>query len=177
MSFEKGTILANDPSTRGWGLAVIDFYGNVIDVECVKTGKENKVRRIRKGDDDMRRISEINQVIKKFIEDYNVIHIVSELPHGSQSASSAKSIGMVAATVQTWADARNLSIEWFSENDVKKHLFGRSSVTKQEMIDKIKSIRSVPWKKFQYKNEGIADALGVYEFALKDSSVIKLLMK
>ena len=171
----KQTVLTNDPSTRGWGMAVIDFDGNVLAVECIKTGKQNKVRRIRKGDDDMRRVSEINQVIKRLIEDYNVIHLLSELPHGSQNAGAAKSIGMVAAMMQTWADSKNLSIDWFSENDVKKYLFGRSSVTKQEMINKIKTIRDVPWTDTQYKDEGIADAIGIYEFALVSSSTVKIL--
>ncbi|MGV9142118.1 MAG: hypothetical protein ACOC1X_04195, partial [Promethearchaeota archaeon] len=89
-------ILANDPSTRGWGWVVISTDGKVLDAGCIKTEAENKKRRIRKGDDDIRRVSEINSVLQDVFYKYDIIYIVSELPHGSQSASSMKMVGWVS---------------------------------------------------------------------------------
>jgi Holliday junction resolvasome RuvABC endonuclease subunit len=167
-------ILACDPSLTAWGYAVVDWEGNVLDVGCIKTEPENKKRKIRKGDDSVRRVSEINNMLQSLIEQYHINYILTELPHGSQNASAARMIGYVVGMLQTWSDSLRIGIEWYSEDDVKKYLFNRRSVTKSEMINKIKTKIKVNWYNIKYKDEAIADALGVYLTALNQSSALKL---
>src|SRR6056297_3054439 len=98
-------ILTNDPSLTAWGWAIIDWQDNVIQTGCIKTKPDYKKKRIRKGDDTVRRLSEISQKLIKLINHYNVQYILSELPHGSQNANAAVMIGATTGIVQTLADA------------------------------------------------------------------------
>lgn len=173
--FQKGTILTNDPSLTGWGWAVLDYAGQVLDCGCIKTESESKARRIRKGDDRVRRISEINHALIDIIRSYNVKIILSELPHGSQTASAAVMIGITAGIAQTIADCFAMSIEWYSEGDAKKHLLNKRSATKQEIINAIASHYDVTWFDVKYKDEAVADAMAIYHLAQEESSVIKMM--
>lgn len=169
------TILTNDPSMTGWGYAVIDYDGNILFTGCIKTVPKHKKLRIRKGDDTIHRISEINTILKGVIRIYNVKYILSELPHGSRNASAAVMIGLVAAIAQTFADALDLGIEWYSEGDVKKFMLGKQAATKQEMIDAVEI--KTDWKHTgtKYKDEAVADALGVYLTAMNESPALKMM--
>lgn len=170
-------ILACDPSLAAWGYAVIDLEGNILDADCIKTKKENKKRGIFKGDDNVRRIDELLDVFMQIIENYHINYIVSELQHGSQNSSAAIGIGATTAILQTISRCNKIGIEWFYERDIKKFLFNRESVTKTEMIEKIKTKLNVNWCNIKYKNEAIADALGIYLTALDKSSALKLFIK
>lgn len=167
-------ILTNDPSFTAWGWAVVNMKGMVEAVGCIKTEPESKKRRIRKGDDTVRRISEINHVLMEIIGRHNVQCIISELPHGSQNAQAAVMIGAVAAIVQTIADVKGLPVDWYSEQDAKKHLLGKKSATKKEVIDSISKIYKVPWKGVKYHDEAVADAMAVYNVAKTQNQIIKM---
>ncbi len=166
-------ILTNDPSMTAWGWALVTFNGEVKKIGCIKTETEHKKRRIRKGDDTCRRISEINQQLLDLIYKNNVALIVSELPHGSQNAAAAVMIGVVTGVAQTIADTLSIPIEWYSEQDSKKNVLKKKSATKQEMIDEIDKRLNVPWFNIKYKDEAVADALAVYITARDQSSIIK----
>jgi len=168
------TILTNDPSFRAWGYAVLDTEGQIFEAGCIKTEPEQKKRRIRKGDDTVRRISEINKTLLEIIRRYNVNYILSELPHGSQNASAAAMIGGVTAVMQTLSDSLGIAIEWYSEADAKKCLSGQRSMTKQATIDCINEYYRVPWTGKKYKDEAIADALAIYDVAKNYSNIFKL---
>lgn len=169
-------LLTNDPSLTAWGYAVIDpLSKKVIEAGCIKTAPENKKRRIRKGDDTIRRVTEINHTLIKLIRNYNIQFIISELPHGSQNASAAVMIGIVTGIVQTMADVLDLPIEWYSEADAKKHLLNKKSATKSETINAIKKVHDVPWTGIKYKDEAIADAMSIYYVASYESSLLKMI--
>ena len=172
-----GTILANDPSITAWGWVVLDWQENIQDLGCIKTEPSQKKQRIRKGDDTVRRINEINRVLLRMIKHYNVQYILSELPHGSQNARAAVMIGVVSGIAQTISDTLKIGIEWYSENDAKKCLFDRKSVSKQEMIVKIKTLYDVLWTNTKWRDEGIADALAIHNAAMEMSSTLRLLKK
>lgn len=167
-------ILSNDPSITAWGWSVVNWNGKIIDAGCIRTKSEHKKRRIRKGDDTVRRISEVNKKLKEIVDNHNINYILSELPHGSQSASAATMIGIVTGIIQTISDFEDIGIEWYSQGDVKKCLFGRQSVTKREMIEKIDELYKVPWKDVKYRDEAIADSMGVFHTFTEKSSVFKL---
>ncbi len=166
-------VLTNDPSLTAWGWAILDHHGRVMQAGCIKTKPEQKKRRIRKGDDNMRRISEINHVLKKIIEGYNINYIVSELPHGSQNASAARMIGMVAGICQTISDWTDIAIDWYSEGDAKKALLGKISATKKEIQTAVDAVYDVKWTGVKYKDEAIADALAIHFVAIEQSAVLK----
>lgn len=170
----KKTVLALDPSLTAFGWAVLQG-ATVLDAGCVKTETSGKKSRIRKTDDRMRRVSEINAVLCEKIRMYDVAYIVSELPHGSQSAVAAIAIGLVAGQVQGIADALEIGIEWFSEGDSKNHLLGKRSASKGETIAAVDKVYGVPWAKANYINEAIADSISIYHVARHMSPTIKFL--
>lgn len=171
----EGAILSNDPSFTAWGWVVLDFKGNILDVGCIKTEPEHKKRKIRKGDDTVRRIGQIDDTLNILIKKWNVLLVLTELVHGSQNASAAVMMGAVTAIVKSTCDALAVPVEWYSEHDAKVHLFGKRAVTKRDMIIKIAERYDVPWTETKYKDEAIADALAIYDVALISSSVLRFL--
>ena len=167
-------VLTNDPSITAWGYAVLDGNAKVLSTGCIKTEPMYKKRRTRKGDDVVRRVSEINSRLLQVIKHYKVGYILTELPHGSQNASAAVMIGIVTGIVQTLSDALEIGVEWYSEMDAKKCLLGKNSATKRETINAIAEKYDVPWTGTKYKDEAIADALSVHYVASKQSSVLQL---
>lgn len=167
------TIMAYDPSLTGWGWVILKVDGTVVACGCIKTEPQNKVRRIRKGDDDIRRISEINNILLRRIRHHKVSYFLSELPHGSQSSSAAKMIGITSAVAQTQAQVLDIPIEWYSEGDAKKALLGKISATKAETIEAIDNQYAVPWMAHKYQNEAVADAMAIFHVALEQSSFLK----
>lgn len=169
-------ILANDPSMTAWGWAVLTSFGVVVDCGAIKTLPSHKKLGIRKGDDRARRITEINQELLTIIEKYKIKLIVSEQPHGSQSAVAAVMIGITAGIVQTIGNCLDIAVEWYSEGDAKKAISGKRSVDKDEMVilarDKYKD---VAWRNVKWVDQAIADALAVFYVANQQSALIKLL--
>jgi len=167
-------VLSFDPSLTAFGWAVI-CNNQPIDFGCIKTEPSGKMLRIRKGDDRVRRISEISQRIKEVIQKYKIVLIVSEQPHGSQSAVAATSLGLVTGAVQAISDFTNIPIEWFNEADCKKNLLHKAAASKKETINAINALYTVKWTGVGYKDEAIADSIAVYHVARKKSPIVQYL--
>jgi Holliday junction resolvasome RuvABC endonuclease subunit len=158
-----------------WGWAVIK-NNKVIACGCIKTAPDYKKKRIRKSDDTLRRVSEINSELSRIMFDYNVNYILSEAPHGSQNAQAAVMVGMVAGILQTMADLLSKPIEWFSEMESKKALLGKKSASKNETIQMIKKLYpETKFKNVKYFDEAVADAVSIYFCACKLSPTIKMM--
>lgn len=168
-------IMTNDPSLTAWGYAILNNRSQVLKVGCLRTEPRAKKLRIRVGDDNVRRISELNINLIELIETHNVRYLLAELPHGSQMAKGAQMIGMVTGILQAIADCKRLGIEWYSEGDAKTCLLGRRSVTKSQTIDAIEQHYTIPWTRYKYANEAIADAMAVYHVATTQSSVLRFI--
>ena len=166
-------VMAHDPSMTAWGWSVLKA-GKVIDRGCIKTEPKHKKLRTRKGDDTCRRISEITQMLLEKVQEHSVNYFLSELPHGSQSASAAIMIGIVTGIAQTIADTLGIGIEWYSEGDSKMNALGKHSASKDEMIQAMDTLYDVEWFGIKYKDEAVADALAIHAIALKQSSTLKL---
>jgi Holliday junction resolvasome RuvABC endonuclease subunit len=169
-------ILALDPSLRAFGFAVINAAGEVLETGCIKTEPQYKKLRTRVGDDRCRRISELNNQLLTIIGKHNIQYIVSEQPHGSQSAGSAIMVGITLGIIQTLSDTLDIGVEWYSETDAKKALLNKNSASKKETIEAIKQLYSVKWDNVKYKDEAVADALAVHNVAMKQSNVLKLMI-
>jgi len=170
----KPRILACDPSFTAWGWAVLE--GHLVQAAgVIVTKPEAKKRRIRVGDDDVRRVGELISQLVRVIEKYNVTFIVTELPHGSQNSRGAIMIGVVLGTLQSFNILLNIPVEWYSENDAKKALLGRISATKQQVIDAIADLYEVYWTGVKYHDEAVADALAIYYCAECNSPTLKFM--
>ena len=170
-------ILTNDPSMTAWGWAVINREGRILATGCIKTKTEGKKRRIRKSDETTQRASEIIMKLLEVIRAFDIKLILSESPHGSQNASAAVMIGMVAGIEQAIADTLGIGIEWYSEGDSKKALLGKISATKLETIHAVVAKLHYAPCGTKYIDEAIADALSVYYCATKYSSTLKMIKR
>ena len=172
---EMRAILALDPSLTAFGWAVV-ADGKPVQVGCIKTLPSNMKRGIRTGDDRCRRITEICDKLWYLKSYYEPELIVSEQPHGSQSAISAVMIGICLGMIQTFADLSALPLEWYLEGECKKSLLGKRSATKQEIIDAILTkYPSLELPEAKYQQEAICDAMAVYHHASRVSNIIKFL--
>lgn len=171
------TVMAHDPSITAWGWAIVDAEKNLIDSGCIKTEPNHKKQRIRKGDDSVRRIVEIGTLLNEKIKQHNVRYMVSELPHGSQSAVAAIMIGAVTGLLVGLATPAQIPIDWFSEADAKKALLQKTSATKQETIDAIGRLMPINWSGIKYIDEAVADALAVFHVATKQSPILQYFLK
>lgn len=170
-------ILVNDPSICAWGFAIL-CQNKIMETGCIKTTGGGKKMRIRKGDDTIRRIREINQVLLRVIKKWDIAYMVSELPHGSQNASAAVMQGIVSGIMQTLSDSLEIGCEWYSEGDSKKCLLGKNSAEKKETIDAISKLYGTQWKSgTKYIDEAVADALSIHYVASKQSSTLQLFNK
>lgn len=173
---QKPRVIAFDPSLTAFGYVVMEG-SVVIQKGCIKTTPANKKLRIRKGDDRMHRINEIAKQLLPIIQNNNVVYIVSELPHGSQSAVAAIALGLVNGMVGGISAALGIPVEWFSEADAKLEMLGKRSSTKQEMIDACVEEYGADWVTgTKYKDEAVADSLAIYAVAVSESPVISYLM-
>lgn len=177
---KANTILACDPSLTGWGWAIINWDGSVVDSGMIKTEPMHKKMRIRVGDDFARRLKEIIKVLFDNITKHKVNYMVCELPHGSQNAAAAKMTGAVPSIMETLSVTLDVGLEWYSEADGKKAVLGKSSGSKDDMVYAIKKLfPDVYFKEVGAKavNEAIADSLACYYVASIQSNVMKMLKK
>jgi Holliday junction resolvasome RuvABC endonuclease subunit len=156
-------ILSNDPSLAGWGWAVTDG-DEVLEIGCIKTVSEHELLKISKPMARTLRVSEIAVQLLEVIRRHNVSLIISELPHGSQNASAAISIGITIGILQTLSDSLNIPIQYLSEGDSKKALLGKRHAEKSETLDAIKKLYNVTWSGTKFRDEAVADALSIHNY-------------
>jgi Holliday junction resolvasome RuvABC endonuclease subunit len=171
---KKVSVICFDPSFTAWGYCVFS-QGQCTAVGVIKTSSESKQRRIRKGDDRIRRINEIATLLNDLLIEHNVKLMLCELPHGSQSASAAVMVGAVSGIVETLSVCRGIPAEYYSEGDTKQRLLHKRAASKDEMIAAIKKQYTIPFTGVGYRDEAIADAVAVYHEARYSSSSLKLL--
>ena len=171
----ESRILTNDPSFTAWGWAVLNGKGEVLAIGCIQTKPEHKKTRVRVSDDRTRRAIEIVQELLRLIAKYKINYIVSESPHGSQNASAAVMIGIVAGILAAIGECLQIPVEYYSEQDSKKALLGKKAATKDDMIEAIDRVYEVAWHKVKYFDEAVADALAVHYVASKQSQILKMM--
>lgn len=170
------TILALDPSITAFGWCLFSLDGKPKEAGCIKTAPSPKKLKVRKGDDRVRRIKEINTKLLQIIKGNNVALIVTEQPHGSQSAVSALMIGIVLGVIQTLSDCKSIPVEWYSEGDCKKFVVGKRVASKDEIKTTVSKIYTdIPFTGTGYIDEAIADSVAVYHAACCSSDFLQLL--
>jgi Holliday junction resolvasome RuvABC endonuclease subunit len=86
-------------------------------------------------------------------------------------------MGIVTGIMQTIADCKKISLEWYSEGDSKKCLLGKRAAIKKDTKQAIAKLYPMIWTGTGYKDEAIADAMAVYHVATFNSSILKYLNK
>jgi len=170
-------ILSNDPSLTAWGWSVYDTISKrIISYGVFKTAPSPKKLKIRKGDDRVRRVQELSENLLKVIKEYRVDYIISELPHGSQSAVAAVMIGLCIGVLQSLSTSLSIPIEWYYEMDCKSMIFGRRDVSKEQVMSKMYTEFALPISppKTMVEKEAVADSLSILYTAMRCSEVIKL---
>jgi Holliday junction resolvasome RuvABC endonuclease subunit len=169
-------ILACDPSFTAWGWAVFQNHTR-IDSGCIKTEPSPKKNKVRKGDDRIRRIGELYDILLEVIQSHKIDFIVAELPHGSQNAQAAIMMGSVAAILMGFDKLLGIPVEWYTEDDAKKTLLGRKSASKADVIAAVEETFDDRITGFKYVQEAIADAMAIYNVAQKNSPTLKILLR
>jgi Holliday junction resolvasome RuvABC endonuclease subunit len=168
--------LACDPSFTAWGWVVFQNHTR-IDSGCIKTESSPKKNKVRKGDDRIRRIGELYDILLEVIQSHKIDFIVAELPHGSQNAQAAIMMGSVAAILMGFDKLMGIPVEWYTEDDAKKALLGRKSASKAEVIAAVEAAFEDSITGFKYVQEAVADAMAIYNVAQKNSPTLKILLK
>ena len=177
-AMKEKCILACDPSLTAWGFVVMTWDGEVMPWRgCIQTAKSPKKVNMRAGDDLVRRVSEINRRLLEVMNTVDVKMIVSELPHGSQSAAGARMIGAVVGILQTISDVERIPLEWYSERDAKVSAGLKPSASKEEVVTNIRHRYNL---RFDYSTnserkiaEAQSDAMLIYHCARVHSPFLK----
>ena len=180
-------VMAVDAAFTHVGVAVVELGvrrqdDRVLACVCVKTEKSAARRNIRVADDDAERCIVIYKALEETAAEYGVAALVAELPGGSQSARSAKTLGMATAILACFSQASGLPSVWTTPDKGKLAFTGTKTASKDDMINKACSLwgPTLPFKRdgkgriIKDSAEHVADALAAFEAAAGDS-IIKML--
>lgn len=125
-------VLAFDPSMRNWGCVVADISNGVVTVLhhetiSIDSYKSSKAQQLLEIADETFRI------IVRLVKQYKPLLILTELPHGSQSAQGMKSYAF-SITILGTICALGIPLKTYSAYDVK-HTVGSNTATKKEVVN------------------------------------------
>lgn len=168
-------ILAVDPSIRATGYVVFqrestDHEFEPVEGSCVKTQKSDDYDKV--GQDRLRRIGLVNHALGLVIRRRHIEHVVSELPMGTQSASAAKTLGLVTGAVKAICDVKDLPVDFYNDKMCKASVFNES-VDKDEVVEAMKEEYpdSYIWTDTKYRDEAMADSIVVFKTAMKEGDI------
>ena len=182
----KITVLGIDPSLTNMGLCVgeIDTLHHAVGIHCmevtllhlVRTEVQNK-KTVRKSSDDLRRAQELHTELHRVIAKHKPQMIFTEVPSGSQSAVSAKGLGIAVGVL---ASITRPLIQ-VSQQEVKMASVGKKTASKEEMIDwATRLYPEAEWLTHRGKlvahNEHLADAVAVINAGICTDEFKRLLV-
>lgn len=156
-------ILYCDPSAAAFGYAIMDG-DRYVSGGMRKLTPEGK-------DSLARKCLAISMNCLTMLDELTRTHaigaVVTELPHGSQSAVAAWYLSTVNSTLYVYCMLKGIPITHISESDAKKTLHGRSrGVEKQETVDRLIDI----YPSFSYIPANVRTKVELY--AIADSLAI-----
>jgi Holliday junction resolvasome RuvABC endonuclease subunit len=185
-------VLALDPSFRNTGYVVFEIVGiaeRILEQGLVKTEKNDKKRKVRASDQRVEQVQILINGLRDVIQRHKPKLIIAELPtSGGKSANAVASMAIAQTVCGAIAAYEDLPYEWVTPTENKKSLTGKKTASKEEMMQA--AIKLYPHlkgvythTKGQYKGklrnefEHVADAIGAFEAAKQNSSIIRLLRK
>ena len=129
-------LLSLDVGFRAMGYVLID-KSEIMDLGLWTTKKTTK-KTTRVSDDHAEQSKFLAICLDDYIYKKKIEGIIGELPSGgAQSAKAIKFMGSAISIVASVAALNDLPTEWCSPGDVKKSVTGRSSASKEEIMNAI----------------------------------------
>lgn len=158
-------ILAIDPSLTATGWVRCEFEHGELIVHakgCIRTKPSAKKLRLRKGDDDHRRIGVIWRELRAAAKGCSAI--ASEQPAGfAKGARAARAVAMSLAVVSCLGQADGREVLWFQPAEAKRAATGKATASKAEVRDA--AVAHTPTLlaglTAEPEREAVADALSV----------------
>lgn len=137
----------------------------MVQWDVIQTQPQNKVKGIRKLDDDMERVKQLSlglrEVCYKFQNENIKFMAVAEMPHGgAQSSRAARAMGISSAVAVSVFSMCEIPIEFVYPQDAKLALTGNKNASKDDMI--YKAVESLEGE-YEPDTKG-----GVYKFSVGD---------
>jgi Holliday junction resolvasome RuvABC endonuclease subunit len=168
-------VLALDPAMVNTGVVIFDDL-RVIHTQTIKNSSPL---------DGVAKWMSLQQnyaiELNSIIQEHQPGIVVSEYPHGFQSANAARGLSTVSGIISGLCMAHGIPLRFYTEYDVKKVLFGHSKgISKAEMMARVLGI----FQRFSYiplvkgkpptvnSFQHVADALGVLTVYLKQEGII-----
>ena len=129
-------VLAFDPSMRNWGCVVANWSNKkltIIHTETISIDSFASAKNIQL----LEIASEMYKQLSTLIENYRPDAIISEIPHGSQSANAMKSYAFVITILGIIATL-GIPFKTISAYDVK-HVVGSDNPSKKQIVEWVSS--------------------------------------
>jgi len=131
-------VVGQDPSMNNWGLAAayVDletFEIDVIEIEVIVNLKKDisTNKNVRRNSLDIERTKDLNRGIQAFLNKHDPVCTMIEVPHGAQSFSSGKGMGICLGLL----GAQSFNMIQLSERECKISAIGKNKGTKKEVIE------------------------------------------
>lgn len=130
---DKITVLGMDPAMSNWGYAkgTLDLTTMKVEIDrvwTVVTEKASAKKKVRVSSDDIERARTLSEALEEACQDVQIAF--AEIPHGSQSASGAKSRNMCIGILGQC----RVPLVQLQEQDVKLRTTGKKTATKADAI-------------------------------------------
>lgn len=137
----------------------------------------------------IKRVQEITRELERLIETYDIKAIVVELLEGSQNSKAARTFGLVEGMLAVVLEKHQLPFYTYRAMAVKKTLTGRKTASKDSIIEAVKELFPLFFKKQKFRRsksprkgtliwpselEHIADSMGLIAHA-EDQEDFRLL--
>lgn len=173
-------LLALDPSKTATGWVIYDSEKDrVIGTGCFKASmeKDKKKEFSRKTEIYKREQLSFVEFLTKLKVRYGIEKVITEYPHGSQSATASWALSMVNSTIQTFTQlVLGVPAVTYLESDCKRANFDTNKVSKEETMEAMMEKYCPKGYKphthhgriTKTQNEDICDALLVLNTYLKE---------
>ena len=136
-------------------------YGDITLPELIKV-YEDRLLCKAVALDRVRRSDLLCDKIIELIKEYDITHIIAELPSGSQSAEAANMLGMATSTFSSTVRTLKIKRSFVTPHQVKMILCNKRTAQKEEIMARVRELYpDCAFPKYIYKFEHIADAVGV----------------
>ena len=141
----------------------------------IATEANPRKQKIRSADCDMERVMEATRQLAAVVKRHDIKRMAVEVPSGAQSAAAMKFLSMAASIAACTAAHFDLFVEFYSPQDVRRALCGKSSASKEEAAAVAEAAYPQVLEQFptKGKREHVIDSLAVFLTALRTGNVCK----
>jgi len=174
-------VVGIDPGFSALGYAALKITSSEMYVDragVITTKPSERKRKVRKSDDNVRRILELAAEIERAAFSHNVVAVCSESMSWPRSSSACAKLGMAWGIVGTYAHQHRLPVLQVTPMELKRAACnGNGKASKDEVIAAMVALFGDSWlPRAKTRREHVADAIGAV-WACMDSTEIKMARK